>query len=283
MVKHLKRKLIEINAKRIIRGWEHDFRKLSEKKDIKKMEIMPKLDINQLFLVPHADDELLAGYALTCLQKEKLILAYSGLTGLDTRDENKRIRKKEYDKYCSIMQCRTIDLNENNLLNTIISRENINVIYLPSVIDWHPEHRKMNYDLLEALSEEKVSNIRIMWYSVTVPIEYKRRYMVPMTKREHREKYEIFKKVYLSQSCIPLQRFQLQDRLNGLSGGQYSAECLVEIKFSLWKNMVEILKKLEPDKGLVHDFNKLKRKIDSISGIRKKSEKFYEILMETKV
>ena len=60
MKRVIKSGLRKLNAYRLKYSWEYDFATLSRKRT-EKVNLLPEWECSQLFLVPHADDELLAG------------------------------------------------------------------------------------------------------------------------------------------------------------------------------------------------------------------------------
>lgn len=267
------------------RQWRRDFHR--EVKPDKRCRVsqLPQFDEKQLFLVPHADDDLLGGYALVRLQADSIMFGYYGLTGSNKNLENKRVRDVEFQNYTKKLNIKSVIIRNVDILRRVIKENEIKVFFLPSVIDWHPEHRKMNYDLYDAIFQDcnnDINGYRIFWYCISVPIVCDDLYIVPMTEKEQSEKYHIFQKIYHSQAHMPLQRFRYEECISGYSGDCYSGESFLEVSISKWKEITEVLRGEEPDRGNIYHFNMLKKEINSVSRIREKSKLLYQLLLKDK-
>ena len=245
-----------------------------------KYSVMNCDDEDILFLVPHADDDLFGGYALATKYKDKCVYGYFGLTGSNKTIENKVRRDQEFKAFCQRMNVQYFFLDDIKDLIGLIANKNSLHIFVPSIIDWHPEHRLLNYYLLDSLKAVKDCNIRISWYSVTVPICFRTAEIIPMAVEEQQKKYRLFKDVYLTQKHMPIQRFILQERINALKTQFYSGEIFLDLDLSVWKRAVEYIRPQENDSGVVYEFNRLSSKINSLKEIRVLSRKYYDSLLE---
>lgn len=265
--------------------WKRDFHNeiRSDKKN--KVSQLPRFNEKQLFLVPHADDDLLGGYALAQLQADSIMLGYYGLTGSDVSPENKKVRDNEFQNYTKEANLKKVTIYDIETLRCITKENKIKIFFLPSIVDWHPEHRKLNYDLYDALfhdSENDINGYRILWYCISVPIVCEDMYIVPMTEKKQSEKYDMFQQIYHSQAHMPLRRFQYEECISGHYGGCHSGESFLEISVREWKEIVETLRKEEPDRGNIVRFNLLKKEINSIRRIRETSKSLYKLLLKDK-
>lgn len=262
--------------------WKYDIKQISRHKHGDK-ERLPYFVGKQLFLVPHADDDLLGGYALAKQQGLGLCMGYYGMTGSAQDVNNKKTRDKEFEKYISEMKLGYYKINSSNDILDIVKKDNVKVIYLPSLIDWHPEHRKINYDLYDALSfadSKRLESMQIIWYSITVPIECGDKVIVPMSEELQKEKYQLFMQIYQSQLHMPLQRFMYQEQINAMGSGSYAAEVFMQLTIDSWMRCVESVRPDEPDHSIINEYNMLKPEINSIKRIRVKSKKYYEDLLQ---
>lgn len=278
----IKQIILYLIGKRHKMLWKYDIKQISRHKQGDK-ERLPYFVGKQLFLVPHADDDLLAGYALAKQQGCSLRMGYYGMTGSTQDVNNKKTRNKEFEKYISEMKLGHYKINSFNDILDIVKKDSVKVIYLPSLIDWHPEHRKVNYDLYDALSfidGKWLEGMRIIWYSITVPIECRNKVIVPMSEEQQKEKYQLFMQIYHSQLHMPLQRFKYQEQINAMGSGSYAAEVFMQLTIDIWKRCVESMRTDEPDHGTINEYNMLKAEINSIKRIRLKSKKYYEDLLQ---
>ncbi|MBP3817228.1 MAG: hypothetical protein J6H31_02900 [Butyrivibrio sp.] len=222
-------------------------------------------------LIPHADDELLG--MGTLLSKDKSIkLIYFEFLGSDYSEENKTTRQNEFKSFCSKLGIE-FDYFGEAAKNAI---KNADMVLLPSLIDWHDEHRKLNYILRDVL-ESSDSNPKIAWYNISVynssdmHAEY-----VFESKNELRKKYELFVTTYISQKRIPVLRFKVKERLYGRHVGEYAAEKFFVFEYSTWLNLIDEFQKHD----LNPDMEKMKKSIDSFDLIDAISKRVYEEIMK---
>lgn len=236
-----------------------------------------------LMMVPHADDELISSYSVLSNASD-LTVYYCGFTGSNCTEANRQTRQKEILRLCSEMGVKIIEGNGTceNLESTLC--EGIyDSILLPSVVDWHNEHRKISYMISDVCLRLKITP-DIYCYSVTVPNETQREVLcVPLTEEQLQRKYEIFKKIYLSQKVMPIVRMKLNDRINGYHSGSYASECFLKYTgFNSWLNSVEKIKIFDNEKDacLMGLINGLKTNLNNLVSIREVSKKYY-CLLET--
>ena len=236
---------------------------------MEKIKVLDSTDEKQLLIIPHADDELFGAYALNKIQGNNILYAYCGFTGSNREKENAVTRKKEFDCFIDSIKAQAFIMNDIEKLYDIIQDNNITRVYLPSVIDWHYEHRLTNYMLLQICNKLN-RRLHIYWYMVTVPIITKReRLIVPMSKKEQREKYKLFYRVYKSQRHMPIKRFVIHEKLAVAGEKYYAAESFVEMEFSMWKKIVLFLQDIESTNNvLIREIVELKHKINSVTEIR---------------
>lgn len=230
-----------------------------------------------LLIAPHADDELLSSYALLN-NASNIAVYYCGFTGTNNSEENKEIRYEEINKLCDKLKIPFIyggGTCEN--LSQVIG--NYKILVIPSVVDWHPEHRKVSYLLSDILYRTGFTP-SIYTYSVTVPNESGSTVLcIPMTKNQQNNKYELFREIYTSQSFMPLYRFIINERINGYSVSSYAAETFRYRSLEKWFKEISLFRKAENDG--VGDFKEMLYKlkaIDDMEKIRSASKALYELL-----
>lgn len=206
-----------------------------------------------LLMVPHADDELISSYSIL-KYSEDVTVYYCGFTGQNKTDENRITRRKELFELCSIFGTKVIEGNgscEN--LEDVLRHRNYDYVLLPSIADWHEEHRKISYMLNDICSNLNIAPI-IFCYSVTVPNESENEVIcIPLSKEQQAMKYDIFRRVYHSQSFMPVERLRLNERINGYHAGCYAAETFERFDYNKWADKVKKFKSLEGTKdSLLH-------------------------------
>ncbi len=232
-----------------------------------------------LVIAPHADDELLACYTILSQSDSEKSVYYCGFTGSNSDLQNREVRCKEITLLCNYLHVPCIDGNGQECnLEELLQQKSFNKILIPSLVDWHPEHRKVNYMLVDICRR---LNIRpdIYWYSVTVPIESSQEVRcVSMGHIDQKRKYKLFKQVYSSQLFMPLYRFKMNERINGLYSKCYAAEVFMPVSFNNLVNLVNQLQQEEgTTSGLVGDINTTKYHINDIVSIRSLSNRIYNI------
>ena len=227
-----------------------------------------------LLIVPHADDELLSSYTLL-RRCSDITIYYCGFLGTNQNEENRNIRLKEIMKLCNELSVPVIEGHGTceNLKEIIVGYD---TIVIPSIIDWHYEHRKVSYLLYDILKDEKYKP-EIYSYSVTVPNESESSVLANcLTKKEHEEKYSLFYAFYKSQKFMPIYRFRMNERINGHHVGVYAAEVFSKFQTAKWLSFTLRIKEAEEK----HEATLMKL-IDSIGntsdlkGVRNVSKEFY--------
>ncbi|OUQ27968.1 hypothetical protein B5E77_03895 [Lachnoclostridium sp. An131] len=263
--------------------WYQEYKNEKKNINITSSNLIERSRVPKLFIVPHADDELFGGYALKLLQGNSLIWAYFGFTGSNKTLKNERIREREFTKMAQKMKANFYKIQNVEQLNKIVRDNNIQEIYLPSLIDWHYEHRLVNYMLLECsiLSEK---NIKLFWYTISVPLmTSKSKFFVPMNKKEQNKKYKCFKRIYKSQRYMPIKRFKFQEKLEGKLINKYAAESFIHINTKEWEIITQKFFELEEqNSNLLIEINKLKDYINSIKKIRSKASNIYLLIEQNK-
>lgn len=235
-----------------------------------------------LLVVPHADDELLSSYTLL-RNAPNLTVYYCGFVGTNPNESNIVRRKKEIEDLCKKLSVPIIHGNGDcmNFETTIINGE-YDILVIPLIVDWHFEHRKISYMLSDVLTNNKISP-QIYCYSVTVPNESDDIInVIELTQEEQKQKYALFKEVYISQKFMPLYRFKINEWIYGLQAGIYAAETFQPYTLNQWLEQINIVKKAEKrgDGKIVQIISLLKRNLSDMKTIRKLSKDFHISLNE---
>ena len=130
-------------------------------KEIKMVELrgaslllVSELKTPILFIVPHADDELLPSWKTLSKYKDQIILYYCGMTGSNNSVKNKITRENEISLFAKEKDYNIIipDDWKESLVDTI-NDMHIKYVFLPSYFDWHLEHRLIDEMLIAKHSE----------------------------------------------------------------------------------------------------------------------------------
>lgn len=224
-----------------------------------------------LYVIPHADDELIGGFSTIIKNRSDFLLFYCGMLGTNPKEENKRTRLREFISLCKSERISYViaDGNLEKHISRAIYEYNPANIFIPSIVDWHEEHRLLNKILLKVLDNQKQS-IHIVWYqiSVPIPINYINSY-TPQKYGDVKYKWDKFRMFYHSQSHMPIQRFLLESRFGGKKTKNYAIEPFVVLEEKEWKSKVENLDLY--DEQLIQ----LKLRINNLQDVYRESEKIY--------
>jgi len=222
-----------------------------------------------LIIVPHADDELLGCYNFIINNIRDVVLFYCGFCGSNYDLENQRIRKEEFISFANTINAKYIISSENieTSLKDAINLEKPHNILLTSIVDWHFEHRKVNYILSKINSLS--NNINVVLYSISIPIPLSYRNVSnEYNKSTYEEKWALFRNCYNSQMRINHIRFKIFSRFTFTRA--YASEPFFMIKLATYKKCISDLTVSDDD------FYQLKKGINSYSKSYKLSTILYE-------
>lgn len=230
-----------------------------------------------LLIAPHADDELLSSYTLI-KRCPNITVYYCGFTGSNHSDDNRKIRYDEIKSVCSECDIPIIyGGGDCNNLDQVI--RTYDTLVIPSVVDWHFEHRKVSYLLYDVLQRTK-QIFNIYTYSVTVPNESDGDVIaMTMTKSEQNDKYSLFYRFYRSQKFMPIFRFRINERINGYHTNAYSAEVFSKCSYSKWIDEIKII--MDREQAESKELKALLRalgKTDDMKNLRRASSNLYSII-----
>ena len=235
-----------------------------------------------LLISPHADDELLSSYTLLKNCRD-ITVYYCGFTGADPSLENRNTRQQEIEQLCKMMNIPVVN-GYGSCENLAAVIKDYDVIVVPSIVDWHPEHRKVSYLLYNILKDMSVRP-EIYSYSVTVPNESLEAILaLPMSRPEQNEKYRIFNKVYHSQKFMPVYRFRINERINGYHAQTFAAELFLRHHFEKW--LLETYHVMLAEQSADPELRRLIKAVGHIgdmSMVREASREFYQFVAEKKV
>lgn len=239
------------------------------------------VDAERLLLIsPHADDELLSSFSL--IKRKKVDVYYCGLTGSTNSESNRETRKRELESFCSAMKIRLFHGDEHFTgLTEILSNHTYDAILLPSIVDWHHEHRLVNYRLLSTLTTHVLAP-RILWYTISVPMYGREKDLCYslLSREEQGEKVQLFEKCYPSQTGININRFSIRERINALPIGGYAAEVFSSLSFEEWTRVVKKVRDAETEREneLLSNLQALKHLTNDLAKISNLSIKIHKSL-----
>lgn len=220
-----------------------------------------------LVIAPHSDDEWI-GASTIIRNSEQTDVLYMEYYGDSYDSDNIRIRQNEISKSSVVNGFTLISVDgvdrKNDLTHALL--KNYTSVFVPSYVDWHPEHRETFFLFSESyLSvKEKISS-KIFLYNISVPNKCENNilYMMPMTRKEQRYKWKVFNMIYPSQ-YMPIYRYKLQERIDAYAPKMWAAELFEEVNVEKLSEGMIILS----DRKLVEHFNAYKQKISNILSIR---------------
>lgn len=216
-----------------------------------------------LILAPHSDDEWIGCSQIVRFFPNSVICNMNMQGEDDDAKHNRRII--EMIKVAELFN-RPIfhrNINNPNSLSLIIQDIAPDYICLPFFIDWHDEHREVMKMLKDVVISGIYSNA-IICYQVSVPIPSNViNYMMPMTKKEQKQKWKTFEQYYKSQLFMPVDRFKAQEKINGALCNSYSAEAFVALDSVSWLTAFESIQISKEYKDL------LKKSLNNIGKIRR--------------
>lgn len=233
------------------------------------------LDLRQraLVIAPHADDELIGCH--TFMKKINTTVCLCSMTGGNHSQENRLLRTNEFEKYCQRNQLPYVVLDAEHLSEELyrqIKTMKPDVIAIPSFVDWHPEHRKVNLILYDILREIEIKPL-IIWYQISVPMKSEFvNYIQTMSRDEHHNKWCEFEQFYPSQQNINVFRFKYIEKR--FVENNYAGERFCVIEHCMW---LEYLHRLE---SMEEDLDKIKTHLGDVGSLLTKSNEYYSILSD---
>ena len=250
--------------------WFFQFRKTI--RDGYYHKVYEKLPIENLYrtliIAPHSDDEWIGASSIIRSSKDVDVL-YMEFYGDNYSEANIVTRRIEICNSSILNKFNLVSIDSANRKGDLISvlQKQYTSIFIPSYVDWHPEHRetfKIFAETYMLLRSQIKSTIYL--YNISVPhlnntwcIK-----IMPMTKKEQFYKWDVFGRIYLSQD-MPIFRYKLQERINAFFVKKYASELFVEMTEEMFKEGLNVL----DDSVKISELDAYKNIINNIFSIRK--------------
>jgi LmbE family N-acetylglucosaminyl deacetylase len=274
---YIKRVYISFKKIKIQLKWFAQFNALKKERKIGNTEALTKKRFEHILIIaPHADDELIGCFQFIKNNLRAVRLFYCGFTGGNIDSENISSRAAEFEKFCKTMKVEYV-VSSNNIeidLKKEINEYGPDAILIPSFVDWHLEHRKVNHILSEIIEHCDCSTC-IMWYQISVPMSstFVNCFEV-LNKRDQDEKWDIFYDCYKTQKHLPIKRFRYAERLAGQRHGVFAGEEFSLMSAAEWRRCIRILQ----EKKNEMEIDSLSESINDLFKVRSKAEKIFTIL-----
>lgn len=155
------------------------FSKLTSSINLKPTELNFSEDIRCLCLCPHADDESIGMGGVLSLYPNNfnVMLLTDGRKGIKdkTSDEVTKIREEEFKcamNVAGIKEYNFLHAEDKRLIDSFdlfktIEPDKYDYVFVPNIIDQHPDHKAVSLLLNKLLKEKKIkSNLQICFYEV---------------------------------------------------------------------------------------------------------------------
>lgn len=250
----IKTKLIEFYKQY---RWWNSARYIRKEQNKKYIQI-PEFG-NILLLMPHSDDEWIGCSQLLARNSKAIRVVDMDRVGGDTADLH-NIRREESTQMAEIFHYPLEVVNSTDGLSTVLQNHSPEIVFLPSIYDWHDEHFEV-MALMALMIDKDIYKGNVGMYQVSVPMRTKDiNYGIPMTKKQQKEKWRLFSKVYVSQKHIPIKRFMYNEYINGALSASYALESYTILSSKDW---IDRYKKEKPGnetkKLLLDNINDLKQ------------------------
>lgn len=211
------------------------WRKILNSKETKPLDT----SASYLILAPHADDEWI-GCSQIITGCEQSVILNMDMQGGDTKEMHiQRFNELRTltDKYSRKLI--TVGENKTDCLIDILTTQKPDYVCLPHYFDWHPEHIQVMGYLKQALSRITYCG-KVLMYQVSLPMLPKFiNCSVPVSRAAFMEKWNVFEKIYKTQTIISYRRFMANERINGALSCTYSAEVYSILDTDEWYNDIE--------------------------------------------
>lgn len=235
--------------------WKRQLRDLSKEHYIVSSKTNAyKIGTPILIIAPHADDELIGCHQLMVSHPSNTTVFYCGFLGSNLSDDNRKIREDEIRAYADLQHYQLVISTLESIhcdLKSVIIELQPSMIFVPSFIDWHPEHRQVNLLLSEVIKEINYNCI-IGWYHVSLPIPASIVNSISFMKEDdHKNKWLAMSKCYPSQLHMDIKRFKFIEKQ--VSDNSFAAETYFLQTKEKWLYSLQTLRSYEEKMCLMKD------------------------------
>lgn len=205
------------------------------RKKINRQDISSVPEGKKIILMPHSDDEWIGCSQILINNSKDSLVVNMDMNGGDNQDIH-QVRRREAESVSEKYGYRFITIQDKlNELIEVISAEKPKCVFIPCYLDWHEEHIEVMKLFQEAALQCDYSGL-VGMYQVSLPIPTDMiNCGIPMRKKQLKEKWSILKRMYRTQSFLPVKRFMLNEYINGGISGTYAIEAYVICGFQEWK------------------------------------------------
>lgn len=270
MIKKIKKALIKLYRIPQLTKWVAQANRSSHREKVGTNASQVDLKCQRtLIIAPHSDDEFVGCFELMKKYGRLIDVFCVALTGYENSPSNKRKRVNEFIASAEKMNVNPFlpdDKGWEICLSNLI-QENYGNVFIPSIVDWHWEHRLVSITVLNALlSASKELNIYFYQVSALIPGKYVNAYSIKTV-----EKWDIFFQLYSSQNYMPIQRFRISDKIYKNMGRRI--EPYVQIDYNRIRSIIEKYNGIKAER-----FDDLKNSINDLDRIFVETNSLYEDL-----
>lgn len=237
-------------------------------------EFIPNKSDKIIIIAPHADDELISSYQLITKYKNNIELFYCGYTGYNDNQSIYDLRLSEFISFWKSQNVKyyisSRDVQQS--LNQKLSDFKPDYVFIPYIIDWHSEHRKIS----EMLLKSDFNDFTVVFYTISVPINNQLiNYYVPMEKNDYKKKWNDFYMAYKSQKSQPVRRYKYNERINKIKDRKiYASEVFAMLTYKEFKKMATSFQKKITKKNIQN----IKDSINDLCKVRVIADEIYELI-----
>lgn len=233
--------------------------------NVKKKELKFIQKKHIIILAPHSDDEWVGCSQLLINGDNEITIINMDMPGGDSAVIHKR-RYREMLNVAKNYNVKLIKSTDNKIvfLKNFLETHEVDLVLIPCIFDWHIEHIEV-MELLYSASIKAGYNNMIGMYQVSVPIpDSWITHCSVMTKSKLKYKWNKFYEYYPSQKYLPVNRFIINERINGAIIDSYAIESYSIMMFKDWHYQFNKYKLNDNER---HD---IYTSIQDIDNIRKK-------------
>lgn len=199
-------------------------------------EIFPK-DTSFLVILPHADDEWIGCGSLIGSRNYKVHICNADMEGGDSKSVH-LLRRLEIKRLADMYDRQIFMLKEEKAksLRKLIEVVKPDIVMVPYLFDWHPEHIEVMRILKMALETKSFEwDLMVGMYQVTIPISVSNiTHISRFSKSDWEKKWRIFRNVYRTQSLFPWYRVSLNEVIQGKRFGAEACEVFCVLPYNKW-------------------------------------------------